>query len=102
LNYLLGRKSFIFHVWNKCFVPLPSLYCYYYLRIENAEGYVLIAVYLFVCVFACYSHNSKSIKPNRMKFGGMIGYYPATISLDFEIDRVKGQGHEKVNIFFLP
>jgi len=22
----------------------------YYLRIENAEGYVLIAIYLFVCV----------------------------------------------------
>jgi len=21
----------------------------------------------------------KSIKPNRMKFGGMIGYYPGTI-----------------------
>jgi len=39
-----------------------------------------------------------------MKFGGMIGYYPGTIWLDFGIDRVKcqGQGHEKVNIFFLP
>jgi len=47
--------------------------------IGNAEGYVLIAVYLFVCVCACYSHNSKSIKPNRMKFGAMIGYYPGTI-----------------------
>jgi len=37
-----------------------------------------------------------------MKFGGMIGYYPATIWLDFGIDRVKGQGqgHEKVRIFF--
>jgi len=23
---------------------------YYYLRIENAEGYVLIAVYLFICM----------------------------------------------------
>jgi len=33
-----------------------------------------------------------------MKFGGMIGYYPGTIWLDFGIDRVKGQGHEKVNI----
>jgi len=31
-----------------------------------------------------------------MKFGGMIGYYPGTIWLDFGIDRVKGQGHEKV------
>jgi len=36
-----------------------------------------------------------------MKFGGMIGYYPGTIWLDFGIDRVKGQGqgHEKVQIF---
>jgi len=45
-----------------------------YLRIENAEGYVLIAIYLY----ACYSQNSKSIKLNRMKFGGMIVYYPGT------------------------
>jgi len=55
----------------------------YYLRIENAEGNVLIAVYLFIYLFiylyACYSHNSKSIKPNRMKFGRMIGYYPGSI-----------------------
>jgi len=70
---------------------------YVYLRIENAEGYVWIAIYLY----ACYSHNSKSIKPNHMTFGGMIGYYPGTILLDFGIDRGKGQGHEKVNIFFL-
>jgi len=34
---------------------------------------------------------------NRMKFGGMIGYYPGTIWLDFGIDRVNG--HEKVKIF---
>jgi len=46
---------------------------YYYLRIENAEGYVLIAMYLFI-----YLQNSKSIEPNCMKFGGMIGYYPGT------------------------
>jgi len=51
----------------------------YYLRIENAEGYVLIAVYIFIYLYACYSHYSKSIKPNRMKFGGMVGYYPGTI-----------------------
>jgi len=37
-----------------------------------------------------------------MKFGGMIGYFPGTIWLYFGIDRVKGQGHEKVKIFFLP
>jgi len=57
-----------------------------------------------IYLYACYSHNSKSIKPNRMTFGGMIGYNPGTIWLDFGIDRVKGQGqgHEKVKIFFLP
>jgi len=43
---------------------------------------------------------TKSIKPNRMNFGEMIGYYPPTIWLDFGMDRVKGQGHEKVKIFF--
>jgi len=39
-----------------------------------------------------------------MKFDGMIGYYPGTICFDFGINRVKGhgQGHGKVNIFFLP
>jgi len=58
-------------------------------------------VYLFIYLYACYSHNSKSIKPNRMKFGGMIVYYPGTIWFHFGIDRVKGHnhGHEKVNIF---
>jgi len=76
--------SFFIH-----FIFPASLYClewffwghlaFYYLRIENAEGYVLIAVYLFIYLYACYSQNTKSIKPNRMKFGGMIGYYPGTI-----------------------
>jgi len=58
---------------------------------------------LCIYLYACYSHNSKSIKPNRMKFGGMVGCYPGTIWLDFGIDRVKGQGqaHEKVKTFFL-
>jgi len=51
----------------------------YYLRIENAEGNVLIAVYLFIYLYAYYSRHKKSCKPNRMKFGGMIGYYPGTI-----------------------
>jgi len=50
-----------------------------YLRIENAEGNVLIAVYLFIYLYACYSQNSKSIKPNRMKFGGRFGYCPGNI-----------------------
>jgi len=55
-----------------------------------------------IYLYACYSYNSKSIKPNRMKFGGMIGYYPGTIWIYFGIDWFKGQGqgHEKVNIFF--
>jgi len=39
------------------------------------------------------------MKPNRMKFGGMIGYYSGTIWLDFGIDQVS---HEKVKNFFLP
>ena len=48
---------------------------------EIAEGYVLIRVYLFIYLFIYlyalfYSLNSKSIQPNRMTFGGMIGYYP--------------------------
>jgi len=61
-------------------------------------------IYLFICLYACSSHNTKSFKPNRMKFGGMIGYYTGTIWLDFGIGRVKGQGqgHGKVKIFFLP
>jgi len=61
-----------------------------------------LCIYLFIYLYACSSHNSKSIKPNRMKFRGMIDYYPGTIWLEFGIDRVKGQGQEKVNIFFLP
>jgi len=51
----------------------------YYRRFGNEEGCVVIAVYLLIYLYACYSHNSKSIKPNRMTFGGMIGYYPGTI-----------------------
>jgi len=58
----------------------------------KCKGNVLIAVYLFIYLYACSSHNSKNIKPNRMKFGGMIGYYPWTIWVDFAIDRIKGQG----------
>jgi len=51
-------------------------------------------IYLFVCL--CVIRITQSINPNRMKFGGMIGYYPGTIWLDVGIDRVKGQGQEKV------
>jgi len=45
-----------------CFeAELESLLFFYYLRIENAEGNVLIAVYLFIYLYACYSENSKSV-----------------------------------------
>jgi len=94
-----GRTNAEFEVFAKH--SYVSLLTADYLRIENAEGYVLIAVYLFIYLYVCYSHNSKIIKPNRMTFGGMIGYYPGTVWLDFGIDRVKGQGqcHRKVQIF---
>jgi len=42
-----------------------------YFRIENAEGYVLMGVYLFIYLYACSSHNKKSFKPNRM--GNLVG-----------------------------
>ena len=57
----------------------------YLLPSHSAEGYVLMSVYLFVnmslfvCLFVCYSHNSKGIAPNHIKFGGMIGQYPRNI-----------------------
>ena len=54
--------------------------------------FIYLFIYLWICVFVCYSQNSKSIELNRSKFGGMIGYYPRTIWLDFGSDRVKGQG----------
>jgi len=87
--------------WPNGGAIISGQHLHIYLRIENAEGYVLITVYLFIYLYACYSHNKKSFKPNRMKFAGMIAYYPGTIWLDFGIDRVKGQGqgHEKVTIF---
>jgi len=46
--------------------------------LKMPEGYVLIAVYLFIYLYACYSQYSKSIEPNRMQFGEMIVYYPGT------------------------
>jgi len=67
-----------FYLFNNLLLIFIALNTYY-LRIENAEGYVLIAIYLFIYLYACYSQNSKSIEPNRMKFGGLIGYYPGTI-----------------------
>jgi len=53
---------------HRCRVSIPSskchhfyfvnvtdqfILCFYYLRIENAEGYVLIAVYLFIYLVIC-------------------------------------------------
>jgi len=58
-------------------------------------------IYLFIYLFVC-SQNSKSIEPNQMKFGGMIGYYPGTSWLDFGINRVKGQGQGQGQTLFLP
>jgi len=68
------------------------------------DFYMSLPSHLYAFVHACYSHKSKSIQPNRIKFGGMIGYYPGTICFDFGIHLVKcqGQGHEKVKIVFLP
>jgi len=65
---------------------------------------IYLFIYVFIYLYACYSYNSKSIKPNRIKFDRMIGCYPGTICLDFGIDQVKGQGqsHEKVKVLFLP
>jgi len=48
-----------------------------YLRIENA-GRLCFDRCVFIYLYACYSQNSKSIEPNRMEFGVMIGYYPGT------------------------
>ena len=54
----------------------------------QGQGHKKVKTSLFFeCVFVCYSHNSKSIKLNRSKFGAMIGYYPRTILLD----KVRGQ-----------
>ena len=40
----------------------------------------------------CYRLSSKTIRPNCMKFSGMICHHPRTSRLDFGIDQVKGQG----------
>jgi len=84
-----GTKCFLHYQYLRIQITLsvvkPTQMCLdicrgvYYLCIENAEGYVLIAVYLFIYLYACSSHNSKGIIPNRMTFGGIIGYYPGTI-----------------------
>jgi len=60
-------------------------------------------IYLFICMRVTRI-TQKVLNRIALKFGGMIGYYPGTIWLDFGIDRVKGQcqDHEKVKIFFLP
>jgi len=55
----------------------------YYLRIENAEGNVLIAVYLFMCMRV--TRITQSIKPNLMKFGGMIGFFTIARSISIQL-----------------
>jgi len=57
----------LYHRWVLTDRYIISYIPVYYRRIENAEGYVLIAVYLFIYLYACYSHYSKSIKPNRIQ-----------------------------------
>ena len=61
-----------------------------------------LCIYLFIYLFVCVSNNSKSSGPNFMKIGGLIGNDLRTNRLDFERDRVKGQGqgHEKVNKYW--
>jgi len=64
---------------------------------SHAEGYVLIAVYLFICM--------RVIRISQKVFNRiawhLVGWLVIILGLDFGIDRVKGQGHEKVKIFFL-
>jgi len=52
IEYNSSNSAFIAHVkrYEKKFWPRCDKLNYCYLRIENAEGNVLIAVYLFVCV----------------------------------------------------
>ena len=51
-----------------------------------------VFIYLFIYLFACDSHNSKTTQPIFLIFGGMIGHNSRTIWLDFGSDQVKGQG----------
>ena len=61
-----------------------------------------LCIYLFIYLFVCVSNNSKSSGPNFMKIGGLIGNDLRTNRLDFERDRVKGQGQgrEKVKKYW--
>jgi len=62
-------------------LALPSPKDDHYLRIENARRLCFdrrVFIYLLIYLYECYSQNSKSIEPNRMKFGEMIVYYPET------------------------
>ena len=56
------------------------------------EGYVLIGEYLFIYLFVCDSHNSKTTQPILMIFGGMIGHNSRKKWLTF------GQGQPKVKV----
>ena len=59
-----------------------------------------LCIYLFVCMYVCDSHNSKSTGPNLMKIGEMIGYYLRTNRLGFGGERSKVKVIEKVKIEF--
>jgi len=55
LKYLVGHLKKVADHCDQNKVPGPpdQPLVAYYLRIENAEGYVLIAVYLFIYLFLC-------------------------------------------------
>jgi len=75
----------------------------YYLRIENAEGYVLIAVYLFIYLCICVRVIRITQKVLNRIAWNLVGWLVIIRGpFDFGIIRVKGQGHEKVKILFLP
>jgi len=48
LESIEKQKHWFF--WASLYFLHDVVYYYYYLRIETAEGYVLIAVYLFICM----------------------------------------------------
>ena len=61
---------------------------------DNVVVCIHAFIYLFVCMYVCYSYNSESTGRNLLKFGGMIGHDPRNNRLVFGSDWVnQGQGH---------
>jgi len=91
----------LFSSWKAkllCFV-LREISFYFLLPSHWKCGRLCFDRRVIIYLYACYSHNKKSFKPNRMKFGGMIGYYPGTIWLDFGINRVKVKDRSKSSFY---